>query len=400
LGIDAVDGLDRLVQTSMVRSSEQSLGEPRFRMLETLREYARERLEESGEAELLRGRHAEFFAGDPEDAERFWPQVEAAERFRQVNLEIENIRAALDWAHQTQSPLELMLAIRYQRADGVFPAEGCARLEQAFANPAPQRPMLRARALAAAGGLSRMLGDFEAARRYLEEALQFYRETQHERGQSVAIGTLEIVAAERGDEVEALRLAGEYEALARRTTDPMMMSHVLMRRAMRALDTGQATEAREHLHASLKLLHAAGVGGYWESDVRLLLAILELLEGNVEQALVEAEAGLAPLSELDEDWVDKWDVVDVFAAALASAGELETGVRLYAAVTRHRERRGEESQRLLWRVRKQTHRGLERALASSEFAEAAAEGRRMSLQEAVSLALTSAHRVAPRGKLS
>jgi ATP/maltotriose-dependent transcriptional regulator MalT len=282
----------------------------------------------------------------------------------------------------------------------VFPAEGCARLEQAFANPAPQRPALRARALAAAGGLSRMRGDFEAARRYLEEALDFYRATEHERGQSVAIGTLEIVAAERGDEQEAARLAGEYEALAERTTDPMMMSHALMRRAMRALDAGGSTEAREHLEASLGLLHAAGVAGYWESDVRLLLAILELLEGDVERSFAEAEASLAPLSDLAEDWVDKWDVVDVFAAALAQAGELETGVRLYAAVTRHRERRGEESPRLLWRVRKQTHGALERGLASAEFADAAAEGRRMGLQEAVSLALESANRLAPRGDLA
>jgi predicted ATPase len=396
LGIDAVNGLDRLVQTSMARSSEQYGGEPRFTMLETLREYARERLEERGEADLIRARHAEFFAGDPREAERFWPQAETAERFRRLNREIENVRAALDWAHQTESPLELMLAVQYQRADGVFPAEGRARLEQAFASPAPQRAELRARALAAAGGLTRMLGDFEGARRYLEEALEFYRETRDERGQSVAIGTLEIVAAERGDEEEALRLAGEYEALARRTTDPMMTSHALMRRAMRALDAGQSIEAREQLRASLGLLHAAGVGGYWESDVRLLLAILELLEGDIERALVEAEAGLVPLSELDEEWVDKWDVVDVFAAALAQAGELETGVRLYAAVGRHRERRGEESPRLLWRVREKTHRPLEHALASPDFAEVAAEGRRMSLQEAIGLALTAAHRVAPQ----
>jgi hypothetical protein len=176
----------------------------------------------------------------------------------------------------------------------------------------------------------------------------------------------------------------------------MMTSHALMRRAMRALDAGQSIEAREQLRASLGLLHAAGVGGYWESDVRLLLAILELLEGDIERALVEAEAGLVPLSELDEEWVDKWDVVDVFAAALAQAGDLETGVRLYAAVGRHRERRGEESPRLLWRVREKTHRPLEHALASPDFAEVAAEGRRMSLQEAIGLALTAAHRVAPQ----
>jgi predicted ATPase/class 3 adenylate cyclase len=396
LGLEPLDALDRLVQTSMARSGEQPGGETRFTMLETIREYARERLDERGETEALRERHARYFAGDPSDAELFWPPSEAAERYRRVNVELENLRAALDWAHETRSPLELALAVTYQRADGVFPAEGCLRLERAFASPAPQRPLLRARALAAAGGLSRMTGDFDDSRRYMEEALALYREAGHVHGQSVALGTLEIVASERGDEREALRLAGEYEAIARQTTDPLMGSHALTRRAMRALDAGRPAEARQHLDASLGLLQAAGVGGYWESDVHLLLAILALLEDDVPRALTEAEGGLAPLSEFDEDWVDKWDVVDVFAAALAQAGELETGVRLHAAVIRHLERRGEESPRLLGRVREETHGELERALVSPHFADAAAEGRRMSLQEAVRLALAAAHDVASR----
>jgi predicted ATPase/class 3 adenylate cyclase len=393
LGLDLLDGLDRLVQTNMARRVEQPRGESRFEVLETLREYGAERLHESGEAELIRGRHAEFFAGDPEDSERFWPPQETAERFRRVNIEIDNLRAALDWAHGRRSPLELRLAVLYQRADGVFPAEGCARLERALSNPAPQRPQLRARALAAAGGLSRLRGDLEGARRYLEESLRLYRETGDERGQTVALGTLEIVTAERGDEQEALRLAAEFEALARRTGDPMTMTHAFVRRAMRALEADEALEAREFLRRSLALLQDAGIGGYWEGDVRLLLAYLELLEGDVEQAVAEAEAGLVPLSDLGEDWVDKWDVVDVLAAALASAGELELGVRLYSAVSRHRERRGEEIPRLLRRVRERTHASLEHALALPDFADVAAEGRRMTLQEAVAAALTAAQRI-------
>jgi hypothetical protein len=84
------------------------------------------------------------------------------------------------------------------------------------------------------------------------------------------------------------------------------------------------------------------------------------------------------------------------AAVLANAGELETGVRLYAAVSRHWERRGEEVSRLLRRVREQTHGELERALRSPDYAAAAAEGRRMNLQEAVTAAVTAARHIAPR----
>jgi predicted ATPase/class 3 adenylate cyclase len=394
LGLDVVEGLDRLMLTSMAAGSEQAAGDPRFTMLETLREYARERLEERGEWELIRGRHADFFVGEPRDAERFWPPTETAERFLRVNREVENIRAALDWAHDRQSPLELALAVVYQRSDVVFPAEGCARLELALANPAPQRPQLRARALAAAGGLSRLRGDLEGARRYLDESLRLYRDNDDEYGQSIALGTLEIVATESGDHQEARRLALEYEGLAERTTDPMMRSHALNRRAMRALDAGEGARAREALLQSRALLESTDIAGYSLSDVLLLLAIQELLEGDVVGALDQAQAALAPLDALAEDWVDKWDVVAVLAATLAAAGELETGVRLYAAVTRQRERRGEESPRLLWRTWERTHGLLDRALASGEFAAAAADGRRLTLQEAVDLALTTAHAVA------
>jgi predicted ATPase/class 3 adenylate cyclase len=394
LGLDPLDGLERLVQTSMARSVDQPSGETRFVMLETLREYARERLDESGEAAVIRGRHAEFFAGDPLDAERFWPPEETPERFRHLNAEVDNVRAALDWGHETRSPLELQLAVLYQRSDAVFPAEGRTRLERAFANPAPERPQLRARALAAVGGLCTLQGDLVSARRYMEECVALYRELHDEYGESVALGNLEVVAALGGDEREGVRLAGEFEALARRTGSPTMISRALNRRAMRALEAGQADEARGLLHESLYVLEDAKVGFYWESDVRVLFAWLELLEGEHAQAVTQAEASLASLSELGEDWVDKWDVVDVLAAVLASADELKMGVRLHAAVTQHRERRGEATPRLFRRVRKQTHGRLERALTSAEFADAAAEGRRMSLQEALDAALTSARRVA------
>jgi predicted ATPase/class 3 adenylate cyclase len=395
LGLAALDGIDRLVQTSLVRSEEQPGGEPRFAMLETLREYARERLEESGEGETIRGRHAEFFVGDPQDSEQYWPPQESSEPIQRINIEIENIRAALDWARETSSPLELRLAVLYQRADAVFPAEGRARLERALTNGLPQPPRLRARALAAAGGLSRLRGEYKTARRYTEESLRLYRESGYELGESVALRELELVAVESGDEQEALRLADRSEELARRSADPLALGDVLTRRGMRALETGDTRRARELLDESLVLFRAAG-GVYWEGDTRLALAIVEILEGDLEKAAAEAEASLEPFSERGKDWVGKWDTVDVLAAVLGAGGELETGVRLYAAVSRQRETRGEQTPRVLQSVREQTHGRLEDALTSPEYAAAAAEGRRMNLHEAITTALTAARGIAPR----
>jgi hypothetical protein len=152
--------------------------------------------------------------------------------------------------------------------------------------------------------------------------------------------------------------------------------------AVRDLPRGTVTFLFTDVEGSTRLLRDVGAERY-----------TELLDRDLDGAIAEAEAALAPLDALAEDWVDKWDVVGVLAAALAAAGELETGIRLYAAVERYRERRGEESPPPLLRLtRERTHGVLERGLAAPEFAEAAVEGRRLTLQEAVALALTTAHK--------
>src|SRR5262249_11023297 len=159
--------LTRLVESSLVLTARRD-GATRYGMLETVRQYAAERLAETGEHDETRGRHAAYFAGDPSEAARVWPpEYWSTGQVRRSDVDIDNMRAALDWAHETGSPLELALAVVYQRGDSVFPPEGRARLEQALANPSPNPPELRARALAAAGGLARLQGDLGSAQRFL-----------------------------------------------------------------------------------------------------------------------------------------------------------------------------------------------------------------------------------------
>src|SRR4029450_11806506 len=146
------DTLQGLLDKSLVRGREED-GERRYWMLETIREYALERLEESGEAEEIRRRHATHYVGDPLDVERWWlpHEPQTPKLLDRLNRELANVRGALDWAHETRSPLELDLAFLYQKGDAVFPPEGRQRLEAALANPTPQRPPLRARAILTCG---------------------------------------------------------------------------------------------------------------------------------------------------------------------------------------------------------------------------------------------------------
>jgi predicted ATPase len=395
--------LSRLVQASLVLVDSTG-SESRYHMLETVRRYAAERLEQSGEARATRDRHAECFAGDPKEVARFWPaEGWGAKLFLRTAVDLDNLRAALDWASETESPLELPLAIKYQRADAVLPAEGRARLTHALASRAPSSPQLRARALAAAGGLARIQGDMEAASRDLNDSLRLYRATGDYECEIVVLARLEEVAIETGAEVDVLRVAGDSERLARRMGDPVMLSAALTRRAIRAVAVGDRNAARELLDESLEVLGTARGApssraelsvAYRAGDAHTLRAVLELLDGDLERALTETQAGLDAFSEIGEDYAGRWDSVDVLAAVLAHAGDLETAVRLAAAVRRHRETRGEQIPWVLASVREETHGGIERALLEPDLAAAAAEGRGLSLREAIATALSAASRIA------
>jgi predicted ATPase/DNA-binding SARP family transcriptional activator len=393
--------LTRLVEGSLVLTATRA-GATRYGMLETVRQYAAERLAETDEEDETRSRHAAYFAGDPKDAVRFWPpDYWWIEQFRRSEVDIENLRAALDWAHETRSPLELVLAVVYQRADAVFPPEGLARVEQALANPSPNPPELRARALAAAGGLARLQGDLQSAQGFMAESLRLYRESDDRVSELVVLNRLEEVVAENGDQVDGSEPARGTEALARRMEDPAMISAALTRRAIKAMAAGDNRGAHDLLDESVAVLPLRGPvqgpaelsAAYREGDARLLLAIIEVLEGNITNALAEAEAGLEAFSELGKSYPGRWDSVDVFAAALAREGDLKTGVQLYSAVTQYREMRGEKIPWGLRHVREQTHGRLDHALGLPDFAAEAAAGRKMSLDEATATALKAAGRL-------
>src|SRR5215217_500951 len=98
LAIDVLDGLSSLVDKSLLRQEETESGEPRFFMLETLREFGLERLAESGEEQDVRSRHAEFFTQVAEEAEPSIWTAEAEQTLDNLEMEHDNLRAALGWA--------------------------------------------------------------------------------------------------------------------------------------------------------------------------------------------------------------------------------------------------------------------------------------------------------------
>src|SRR6266508_4585206 len=175
-----LDLLARLVDKSLLIAERQN-DTLRYRLLETMRAYARDKLEQAGEDDALRDRHAAHFLQLAEQAE---PQLSSAGQVAWLDrlaAEHANLRAALDWMVErgdVASALRLVTALRYfWRVRGYY-NEGLDQLLRLLAHPAAAaRDAVRARALNAAGYLQSVQGNRHEARELLEAALAIGRET-------------------------------------------------------------------------------------------------------------------------------------------------------------------------------------------------------------------------------
>jgi tetratricopeptide (TPR) repeat protein len=176
---DPLDAVASLVDKSLARQESEPDGEPRFRMLETIREYAMEKLTERGEAEMLRERHAAWVVSLVEGSA---PRVFGEEQrpvLDRYELEHDNIRAALAWAidgGHTETALRILAASwRFWQMRG-FLAEARESAERVLALPGSEElPDARAAALEAGGGIAYWQADIEASRAWYGEALELAR---------------------------------------------------------------------------------------------------------------------------------------------------------------------------------------------------------------------------------
>ena len=215
---DVFDLLTSLSDKSLV-VAEQMHGHSRSRLLETVRQYAREKLLESGGGEAVRERHRDYYLALAEKASPKLIGAEQAEWLQRLEEEHENLRAGLNWSvveAESRGGLRLCSALqrlwltRGHLAEG---AEWCARV--LGKSGAEERTPERANALNAAGSLAYYQGDYPAARARYEESLGIQRDVGDMKGVAIALGNLGGVALDEGDFASARRLQEESLALAR-----------------------------------------------------------------------------------------------------------------------------------------------------------------------------------------
>jgi predicted ATPase/class 3 adenylate cyclase/Tfp pilus assembly protein PilF len=258
LGLDVLDDLATLVDHSLLRKAVGLGNEPRFTMLETIREYALERLAASGEAEALRRRHAAYFLQLAEQAERELIGPQQMAWLRRLDQELDNLRTALEWSLESNVQMGLQLAsalMRYWEAHGPV-HEGIGWLARLIRQPqAAARTVARAKTLTALGYLNAWQSEFAQAQLFAEEGLALYRELGDQRGVAFTLFTLGNTFCLQADYAAGHALLFESLALYKTLGDKSGMADVLQQLGF-FTDSQDYERARAYLEESLALCRA------------------------------------------------------------------------------------------------------------------------------------------------
>jgi predicted ATPase len=227
LDLDLLDGMASMVDKSLVQQIEHVKGESRFLMLETIREYAQEKLEASGEQPLTKRAHAAYCLVLAEEE----ATEESAQRIDRFAFEHDNFRAALEWLTETGDAewgLRLGTALFRFWEIREYLAEGRDRLGKLLQLAGAQAPTkARARALFAAGVLAGEQGDYATADALIGESQDIARQLGDKTGVAVSLNALAVFAFDRGDVAIARALFEESLVLWRELGDHKAVARAL-----------------------------------------------------------------------------------------------------------------------------------------------------------------------------
>jgi tetratricopeptide (TPR) repeat protein len=302
---DVLDLLAHLVDRSLI-VFELRGSETRYRMLETIRQYARDKLFESGEGERIRNQHLNFFL---ELAEEALPELESTEQVMWLNrleTEHENLRAALDWSQQSESGVEV--GLRLSDALGGFWSirghltEGRERISAVLAqSQALKGTAAFGKVLLQAAELAYRQSDYPAAQSFGEESMLIFQELGDKLNISNTKSLLGWVSEEQGDYATAIQLQEEALALNRELNDDTNTAGALSNLAWAMLRPGDYTRANAYLEEALAIhRHIGDKGGM--GFVLSGLAEVALREGKLELASKLVEESLVLRRELGHKW--------------------------------------------------------------------------------------------------
>ncbi len=259
---DVLDGLLSLVDKSLLRQQESAEGEPRFGMLQLLREFGREAQALAGETELTRQAHALYFLALAEEAEPELGRAQQAVWLDRLEAEHDNLRAALLWSlehEKAETGLRLAGALRWFWMRHSYLSEGRMWLTSILGlAEGIESTHLRAKALAGASGLAWIQGDYPAARALGEESVTLCRALENKRELAFSLIWLAFTAGTQGDPKTASLLAEESVTLFRQMEDTWGVALALFCLAAATSSLHDYSLAFSYYEESLALCRALG----------------------------------------------------------------------------------------------------------------------------------------------
>jgi non-specific serine/threonine protein kinase len=407
---EVLDLLTSLVDKSLAVYDERH-GTARYRLLETVRQYARDRLVEGGEGDAIRGRHVEDFLVIAEEAEPNLEGARQSEWLRRLEDEHDNLRAALEWSVQAReranegtegtegtadvfstaysrrlTALRLCGALKRFWETRSHLAEGRQWCSLALEMVESQeRTRERAEALCGAGWLARCQGDYTSACAYNDESLAIRREIGDRGGIAMSLNDLGLMAVEQCDNVSALAYHAESLAIRREIGDGVGIADSLCNLGVIAHYQGDYTSALVYYEEGLAIYREIGISERIAMSLSNLGEIAEI-QGDYARARSYFEQSLAIRSEIGSLY-GITNLVSRFAFLASKLGRTELAATLWGAAEALREGLGHPlppSERVEY---DHVVADARLALGDEAFAAAWTKGRSLTMEEAVALAL-------------
>jgi non-specific serine/threonine protein kinase len=390
-GIDANDMLDllsRLVSKSLVGRESSVVGECRYRLLETVRHYAHDRLMEAGAVDRLCDRHFEYFFDEFRAAQTTLRGHDQVTCLRRLQIEQENLRAALTWALASATLAERAVELAgalfwFWTKRGQF-QEGALWLGRALAVAAGAPGSLRARVMIGLAHMHYFQGHYLEAGADATEALSLGREVGDAWVASFALFLQGLAAFELGDHEQAVARSLEARDAADAAGNAVGHGGPLLVLANVALLGGDHDGAQQLYDESIEVHRRAG--DKWGLSILLSTAAgLRIVRRDFDHARAQASEAMSLCQELEDPRGIAWGL-EVFAGLLAECGDADGAARLWGASDGLLDSVGGWLVPTIGWIRDRYVEPVRTSLGGGWFETARAEGRAMPPAQAIALA--------------
>jgi predicted ATPase/transcriptional regulator with XRE-family HTH domain len=381
-----LDALSRLVDKSLLLVEQQD--QPRYRFLEPIRQYARDKLNEARESNLIQDRHLHYYLRVAEEAEPYLFGAGQQDWKNRLELDHDNLRVALAWSlesNQIEAGLKMAGALAWFWHGKGHLSEGNLWLEKLLASGIGNQGKERAKALRASSILSTGSGDYIRARAFAESSVKLYREIGDDRGAGLVLADLGASLHWDGKEEEAIESLEESLRLLRATGERWGTAYALLWLGDTWFRMGDIERAATQWEESLRLTQELGdhylmawsLGGL--ADVTRLRADYKRATGMFKESL--------SLYQSSGNKIGPPFSLEALALVAVALGDAKRAARLWGAASAWREAINEPLPLSYQRDYAASITQARTQLGEEVYASAWSEGHAMSPEQAVAVAL-------------